>query len=261
MAKIYYTDAEAAAKLNIPVADLANMVRDGKLRAFPDGPRKMYKVDEVDKLADSAAPADAGISLDEADKPRPAGKEDTVITAEGISIFDDEDLDIEAADPMAKTQIAPTLDEQVSIEGVGSGSGLLDLTRESDDTSLGEVLETIDQSTASAVGSSLGGDEITHASNAGAAEGPIVMPTLVEIPDASSGAFNGMAVGLAIVMLAASAVSLSMLMHNGTDLAGSLHENIYAVLGVGLAVALVGTLIGFFMGKSTAQKHGARPAA
>jgi PAS domain S-box-containing protein len=70
---------------------------------------------------------------DAAPEPKTPGKEDTVITAEGISIFDDEDLEIEAADPMAKTQIAPSLDDQVAIEGVGSGSGLLDLTRESDE--------------------------------------------------------------------------------------------------------------------------------
>ena len=45
---------------------------------------------------------------------------------------------------MAKPQIAPALEEQIATEGVGSGSGLLDLTRESDDTSLGaEVLDNI----------------------------------------------------------------------------------------------------------------------
>jgi hypothetical protein len=54
----------------------------------------------------------------------------------GISVFDDDELPI-AADPMGETQISATVPE---LEAVGSGSGLLDLTREKDDTSLGAEL-------------------------------------------------------------------------------------------------------------------------
>ena len=120
------------------------------MQVFADGANKMYKVAEIDELAGrdtrsesdiQLTPAESGthvpIKLDDSSTKTPSGgKGDTVITAEGISIFDDEDLEIEAADPMAKTQIAPSLEDQISLEGVGSGSGLLDLTRESDDTSL-----------------------------------------------------------------------------------------------------------------------------
>jgi len=258
MAKVYYTDMETAAKLNISITELANYVRDGKLRSFQDGMKKMFKVEEVDKLASASgevelAPADSGISLAEADKPRPSGKEDTVITAEGISIFDDEDLEIEAADPMAKTQIAPTLDEQVSIEGVGSGSGLLDLTRESDDTSLGEVLEHIDEPTSQAVGSSLGGDEVTT-SAVGAPEGMSVMPVFVEVVDPASGAFNGILVALSLVMLLASMVAISVLM-SSTSMAASVHEDLLPAVIVSLLVVIVGAVVGYMMGKSAAAKR------
>lgn len=58
----------------------------------------------------------------------------------GISVFDDDEIEIDA-DPMGETQISDTVEE---LEGIGSGSGLLDLTRESDDTSLGaELLDVI----------------------------------------------------------------------------------------------------------------------
>jgi hypothetical protein len=260
MAKIYYTDVEAAAKLGVSMSDLSNYVRDGKLRSYQDGPKKMFKVEEVDKLAPPAevelAPADHGISLSEADKPRPAGKEDTVITAEGISIFDDEDLEIEAADPMAKTQIAPTLDEQVSIEGVGSGSGLLDLTRESDDTSLGEVLEHIDEPAAAAVGSSMDEVEEVTTTAGGMSEVQMVAPTFVEVSDPGSGAFGGMVVGLALVMLGVSAVGASVLTSSGTALAQTLRENLPAALGGGLAVAVAGAVIGFLAGKASSRRTG-----
>jgi hypothetical protein len=73
-----------------------------------------------------------------------AGKEkdDTVVSSVGVSVFDEEDLD-EDADPAAKTAMSAT-SGGTGLEGVGSGSGLLDLTRESDDTSLGaELLDEI----------------------------------------------------------------------------------------------------------------------
>jgi excisionase family DNA binding protein len=57
----------------------------------------------------------------------------------GISVFDEEDLAIEA-DPMGETQITSSVED---FDSVGSGSGLLDLTRESDDTSLGPELEDV----------------------------------------------------------------------------------------------------------------------
>lgn len=59
----------------------------------------------------------------------PAGKK-------GISVFDDDELQIDA-DPMGETRISSGMDE---LEAVGSGSGLLDITQESDDTSLGAAL-------------------------------------------------------------------------------------------------------------------------
>ncbi len=74
---------------------------------------------------------------------RAGSKEDTVISSVGISVFDDDEIQIDV-DPLAKTQVSPSVEDQISLEGVGSGSGLLDLTRESDDTSLGaELLDEI----------------------------------------------------------------------------------------------------------------------
>src|SRR5205085_8533831 len=79
------------------------------------------------------------ISLADSDI-KPAAKEDTVVT--GQNMFDTGE--VKPADAGAQTQIQSAIDDQLSLEGVGSGSGLLDLTRESDDTSLGaELLDEI----------------------------------------------------------------------------------------------------------------------
>jgi len=58
------------------------------------------------KLEDSRGAGHDALSLDEVDKDRVEGmkKDDTVITNIGISVFDEEDLEI-AADPMAKTML------------------------------------------------------------------------------------------------------------------------------------------------------------
>jgi hypothetical protein len=59
----------------------------------------------------------------------------------GITVFDVDDS--QKVDPSAQTAINPSVQDQINLEGVGSGSGLLDLTRESDDTSLGAVFDEL----------------------------------------------------------------------------------------------------------------------
>lgn len=103
----------------------------------------------LDSAAGSGEVPDLGLSgssilgLESADEASEAqkspAKEDTHVKV-GISVFDDDELDVES-DPMGETQISAGVEE---LETVGSGSGLLDLTRESDDTSLGaELLDVI----------------------------------------------------------------------------------------------------------------------
>jgi len=89
------------------------------------------------------APGDSAdrVSLD--DTAQAQSKEDTVVTTHGLNVFEDSDeMGSSSVDPLAQTQIAPDIADQVALDG--SGSGLLDLSREADDTSLGaELLEEI----------------------------------------------------------------------------------------------------------------------
>ena len=66
---------------------------------------------------------------------------DMSASASGITIFGPDDSGI--ADPAAQTNLGDSSGEQVNLEGIGSGSGLLDLTQEPDDTSFGA--ETFDE--------------------------------------------------------------------------------------------------------------------
>ncbi len=110
----------------------------------------------VEEPAASALDSDSGgipdlglsgssiIGLESAQEETPATpKEEAPVKKVGISVFDDDELEIES-DPMGETQISSGVAE---LENIGSGSGLLDLTRESDDTSLGpELLDVISPS-------------------------------------------------------------------------------------------------------------------
>lgn len=97
MAKMFYTLAEAQEKLGMNEDEIKQLAREGRLREFRDGPRLMFKADQVEQLrSERYVPpldlSDSGASLS----------------------LDDSDF--------------------------GSGSGLLALTQESDDTSIGNAL-------------------------------------------------------------------------------------------------------------------------
>lgn len=263
--KMYYTEQEAGERLKVTPEELAKHVRDAKLRIFQDGPRKMFRVEEVDKLAadsgqgDQVALGDA-ISLTEAAEPGPPGKEDTVITAEGISIFDDEDLEIETADPMAKTQIAASIEDQVALEGGGSGSGLLDLTRESDDTSLwADVLDHIDvegEAGAAAVAEAEPGlPAIVAAEAAAAAHEQVIVPTYVEVTDAADGLFGGIVVACAAVSALIAVVAIGGTSALPLGYLESLRGNVAIVLVISIVVIAVGAVLGWLTGRAAVARQ------
>ncbi|MCO6435783.1 MAG: helix-turn-helix domain-containing protein [Phycisphaerae bacterium] len=182
MAKTFYSTDEAAKKLQRSTDGIKTLVREGKLREFRDGGAAAYKVEDVEKLASTLPPApppdassasasgeivlepaddgdelDTGLggsdvlSLASAESEdtaagRPGAKKEastggTSVPSAGINVFDDDELD-EMVDPLAQTAVTDV--GGLGLEGSGSGSGILELTRESDDTSLGsELLEEI----------------------------------------------------------------------------------------------------------------------
>ena len=270
--KMYYSEEEAAQILRCTVEQLTNYAREGKLQQYQDGAKRVYRADNVDEFAQQLAMDDTGeieielapadttagdeVSLQEADVPQETGKEDTVITAEGVSIFDDEDLEIEAADPMAKTTIAPSLEDQISMDGVGSGSGLLDLTRESDDTSLGaEVLGNIDME--SGMGTAVE-EESPPEEMIGIAE-PVAMeaPAVVETADPGLGLFSGLIVGSAIVSILLGIVAMSAMDYRSFGPVEALKNNMAIILGAVALVIVAGGVIGLMLGKSVAAKQAA----
>ena len=248
MAGVFYSLQEAAEKLNKTEEEINQLVQDGKLREFRDGPNLLFKVEEVEALlsgidvAPSEEPPesqaieeipteeDAELHLMESEEltpdipepqdaeleelasdilepqdeeseelaaeilepqdmePEPSESEalapseqatgtseillapetgspippsdltdaDTALTGEGISVLGETDSDyLMTDDTMAETAV-PTgtsgttpevpleeIEEDVNLDTFGSGSGLLDLSLQADDTSLGGILDEI----------------------------------------------------------------------------------------------------------------------
>jgi hypothetical protein len=267
--KMYYTEEETAERLGISLGALAELVADQKLRVFKDGPQNMYRADEVDALAKSGlAAAEEEIELTPADKsgdssvisladtaeaPTGAGKDDTVITAEGLSVFDEGEEGIEVADPMAKTQITMSMEDQAAIEGAGTGSGLLDLTRESDDTSLGEVLDRIDMEGPAAPAEAAAGEPAL------AGTGMVSAAALAAAEvDPVAGFFNGLIVGCAAVALVLGAVALAAMLDVVPGYLDFLARYKLAVLAGSAVIAGLAGGAGFYLTRAGMAKRAAQ---
>ena len=225
MAGMFYSLEEAAEKLDKTPEELKQIVKEGKLREFRDGPNLLFKVEEVEALMSDMVAEPEEISEPEPEAPpietpspesaepeeipslddleseempsqenlepeempelevpepqAPATPEedmdldeillapetgapamssdltdaDTALTGQGTSVLGQTDRDYEITDDtMADTVITPEkssevpleeIEEDVNLDSFGSGSGLLDLSLQADDTSLGGILDEI----------------------------------------------------------------------------------------------------------------------
>lgn len=199
-----------------------------------------------------------------------AGGSATGVPAEKAKVFDDNE--VKAADNQAQTQIQPAVEDQLSLEGVGSGSGLLDLTRESDDTSLGaELLDEIypgnEQKQEGGIGSASGIFEqpvSPEGSSLGGAAIETAQPAtpsaeaydVVEEADSTAGAFGGMALASVIVMALTLIVVGSIFAGFSPSWIDTITEsttNLALFGGIMVVVGGLFALVGFFGGKAAAR--------
>jgi len=181
MAGMFYSIREVTEKLNKTEDEVKELVKQGRLREFRDGQNVLFKIDEVEVLlADTsfmgAKPAAEAEAVEEPTvEPAAEGGEeitlapeepeevaagmageadladaDTSLTGEGVNILGETDTEYKLADDtMAETKSGSgaasleEIEEDVSLDTFGSGSGLLDLSLQADDTSLGGILDEI----------------------------------------------------------------------------------------------------------------------
>jgi hypothetical protein len=298
MAKMFYTIEEVAQKLSKSVDEIKQMAKSGQIQEFRDRDKLMFKVDQIDLLAGSDEESgDVHLELDDVSGGSSvigltgSGldlKEESALgladsrEGSGISVFDtdhggesgtgsragtggDEESGVGSAIGIAasgETQVGgETVDEELSLEAVGSGSGLLDLTRESDDTSLGaELLEEVYSGEENieipanasglfeATAPEASGDELRRAPVA-------AMPMMYESYDGSgSGLGGGLLIGALAAMVCVAIVVFVGINGATPKLAtmfASSSGSLYIWTGGLLAVTIVCGLVGLFLGKAS----------
>ncbi len=215
-------------------------------------------------LSDDSGTGDLGLDLDDEPAGSPSSKADSAGRS-GISVFDVDDLD--TADPSAVTQVndqggfGALLDDSAAMETVGSGSGLMDLTREKDDTSLGanlmdDIYAGEEQANNETIGAS-GLFEATGASSdeplaaaagmGGAAAGP-AMVAAEAYDGPSSGLVGGLALATTLVLALALVVSVMGIL-GSTAVINPLADKFMIVVGALAGVAVVFAIVGWLLGK------------
>lgn len=253
MAKMFYTLEEAASKLRKTPNEVRDLVSNGQLQEFRDREKLVFKVEQVDllahadeegtlPLADSgehavslASDSGSGLNLE-------SPKEQS-----GISIFDADET--EKAEPSAQTKVTQTGTggTDFSADAGGSGSGLMDMTREVDDTSLGaDLLDDAYKNQPAGGGGAL--FESTGADSDVSGGGA---PTIVAMHDDLDGPWSGIAAGLSLAMIGALGLALVVIIGGLTGGMTPLVEMVAAnfmafIGGLGAAVVLF-AVIGWLM--------------
>ena len=290
MAKMFYTAEEAAKKLGKTADEIAAMASSGQLQSFKQDDQDMFRVEQIDMLASTdddlgdldigledsgeadplslsgSGPAldlaaagddgDEGLDLDLSGgdiglEDSAAASEDSFLAGSGVSAFDSNDAPKSGDD---------LLDDDLSLETVGSGSGLLDLTRESDDTSLGaELLDEVYSSedsgapaSASGLFEAVGGDTPVANDDMGGVGMAASVPVVVETYE---GGWSGLTVGMGIVAVVSLSLVGLMAMVAGTDTLPAISEmmtdNMMVWFGGLLGGLIIFGLLGFFIGKAS----------
>jgi hypothetical protein len=272
MDKMFYSIEEAAAKLGKGVDAVKEMVTKGQLQEFRDRDKLMFKREQVDLLAGGHEEGDVIPLAGDSGELEPLtlassgsapglaeSKEST-----GISIFEAETT--EEADPSAVTRVSQTPGQLVDPgDKSASGSGgLLDLTREADDTSLGADLlgdvygsDTIAQQTAAEPAVTEPGQlfETPGAAGADMAEAAAGTPMLVvaePYDGAASGWIGGLALGAAVALaLAAFTLIIGLTTTAGGGLLTAIGNNYWPFVGGAALIMAVAAGVGFALGRRT----------
>jgi excisionase family DNA binding protein len=285
MAKMFYSIDEAAEKLGVSTEQLNQMAAEGKLQQFRDRDKIMFKVDQVDAMAGGKS-AEAGdtssipladtsggdaLSLDDT-----GASDRSAAGRTGVSVFDADEVDL--ADPLAQTVMSSqSSGADLSVDSVGSGSGLLDLTRESDDTSLGaDVFQEVNPSGSGQfkveTGAGLtgifegGGTEagteaapasLTEIESAPAeAEAMTAPPASVAVEQddpAASGWMGGLLLGSLVALILAMLVLTTSMTGVVASITRAFAGSLWMYAGGLAAVTIVLAVIGLFIGKAASR--------
>jgi hypothetical protein len=274
MAKMFYTVEEAAAKLKKSADEVRAMAQSGQLQEFRDRDKLVFKKEQVDLLAggdDVIALADSGeipLASDDSGSGAPAATGGATKEKSGISIFEADETD--DSDPLAATQITSGVGGGFQTDAGASGSGLLGMTQEADDTSLGAGLldDVYGGKGAPAGGGGEGGADMGGGGEAGggalfepaglgdtgaaamAGAGAMAMVAAEPYDGAGSGLVGGFALGMVLVLgVMVFCTVLAIMAVPGAGLIGLFASNLWMYVGIFAGVTLLLGGAGWALGR------------
>jgi len=280
MAKMFYTAEEAAQKLSMSADKVREMAASGQLQEFRDRDKLVFKREQVDMLAGDAGGtrdgadgiplADSGemISLAEESKADlGAGSlSGTTKDRSGISIFEGDESD--ESDASAQTQVTASVGGMTVGDPSGSGSGLLDLTRDGGDSALGaNLLEDVYDNRGNApsdIGAGLGDSRVDNAlfenqgvaSDVGGGLAGAGAGLALVAAEPYDGSWSGITGGLAVAMIAIfgtliAVVTFGLTGYNNSGLLTTMSANMWAFVGGFGALAAIGAIGGWLLGRKS----------
>lgn len=272
MAKMFYTLEEAASKLGVAPDQVRQMASSGQIQEFRDRDKLVFKVEQINMLVsggeeeDSIPLADSGAGISLADDAKSSSGSGSAVSdastkdKSGISIFEGEDGDTDAS---AQTQITASVGGMPMNMGDpgASGSGLLDVTRSADDTSLNAgLLEDVYQGGGQGSGDAStdqGGGGLFEStgvpSDVGAAmagAGGMAMIAAEPYDATWSGIGGGLALALVLILGAGMAVMVMAISGvSGFALTTFLAGNIWMSVGIFAGLIVLGAGVGFVLGR------------
>ncbi|MFC1738459.1 helix-turn-helix domain-containing protein [Planctomycetota bacterium] len=206
---------------------------------------------------------------------------DTTLTSEGINVLGETDSDYAAADDtqgetkvVSEEESLEEIEEDVNLDSFGSGSGLLDLSLQADDTSLGGILDDIYMSEGESEKEGTEGTEGSAREVAAEAEQMFSEETTQAVPvgatmvrrytepEPNTGSnLLGIMVVLPLVVVVYTVIVVLFLASTGKvpSILGKIHNIIFIILGAFLVVSLVMGVAGFIVGTGGAKS--AKPKA
>lgn len=275
MAKLFYSLQEAARKLGKTDDQVKQMVSSGQLQEFRDDGRIVLKREQVDLLAGDEVGGELSLAdsneitlADSGSGPAVGGNRSEESTKErsGISIFEADELE-DTSDASAQTQMTSSIGAtRTQIDAGGSGSGLLDITRNNDDTGVGaglmqDIYSSNDNrgSASAAVGAASGGGALFESTNvtsdvglSAASAAAAAAGASMFVPEAIDGPGSGLAGGLALGMSLSVIVGLLAVINGlvgGGGLSAMLGENFMIVVGALAVITLICGVVGFVLGR------------
>jgi hypothetical protein len=266
-------DLDATSELGLaPSDDDTTAVSDADLVAGLSAEEPAAPAEEMEDISLAAESGALGVGSDITDM-------DTALSGEGINVLAESGLEDATADSMAST-VGPAgtsteasleeIEEDVNLDSFGSGSGLLDLSLQADDTSLGGILDEIYTSEGGQEGQAPAAEhgsveditaEAEHVITPDTTElvatsepimpiAPVATHALVEVPPDTQSNMLGMLLFLPLLALLYTAIVAAAAMRGAIpSIMAPIQGLIWYIVGGGIVVSLVVFALSFSAGR------------